>query len=118
MATAEDDPSEIYDSFKPSLSLGLPFMRMEVSDDWEGWPALPDLFLTSFSGANTNRDPFLVDIDLDRLQHRLTDYFNKALSHNEIAQRYPLVMKPLEIWPESGLSRRAFIIGVNKRSEG
>ena len=25
---------------------------------------------------------------------------------------------PLEIWPESGLSRRAFIIGVNKRSEG
>ena len=24
----------------------------------------------------------------------------------------------LEIWPESGLSRRAFIIGVNKRSEG
>ena len=24
----------------------------------------------------------------------------------------------LEIWPESGLSRRAFIIGVNKSSEG
>ena len=28
------------------------------------------------------------------------------------------VLKALEIWPESGLSRRAFIIGVNKRSEG
>ena len=96
MTTAEDDPSEIYNSFKPSLSLGLPFMRMAVSEDWQGWPALPDLFLTSFSGANTNRDPFLVDIDLDRLRHRLTDYFNKALSHNEIAQHYPLVMKPLE----------------------
>ncbi len=29
-----------------------------------------------------------------------------------------LVEAHLEIWPESGLSRRAFIIGVNKSSEG
>ncbi len=29
-----------------------------------------------------------------------------------------LPMRDLEIWPESGLSRRAFIIGVNKSSEG
>ena len=33
-------------------------------------------------------------------------------------QAVALYLGHLEIWPESGLSRRAFIIGVNKRSEG
>ena len=93
--TAEVDPSALYDSFEPNLSLGLPFMHMEVSSAWPDWPALPELFSTSFSGANTNRDPFLVDVDLERLRRRLNDYFTSTLSHDEIASRYPLVMKPL-----------------------
>ncbi len=29
-----------------------------------------------------------------------------------------ILLALLEIWPESGLSRRTFIIGVNKSSEG
>ena len=95
MATAESNPGELYDNFKPTLPLGLPFAQITVSDDWQHWPTLPGLFLNFFSGANTNRDPFLVDIDLDRLQRRLADYFNNALSHDEIARRYPLIMKPL-----------------------
>ena len=84
-----------YSILDPDLQLGLPLKPLTVGDGWQHWPALPDLFLTFFSGANTNRDPFLVDIDLDRLQRRLTDYFNRALSHDEIARRYPLIMKPL-----------------------
>ena len=95
-ATAESEPSVLYDSFEPSLLLGLPFAQTTVGDGYHEWPSLPDLFPISFSGANTNRDPFLVDIDLDRLQLRLTDYFDKALSNDEIARRYPLVMKPLK----------------------
>ena len=93
--TAEAEPGRLYDSFEPNLPLGLPFIRIAVSNDWQDWPALPELFPTFFSGANTNRDPFLVDIDLDRLERRLNDYFNNGLSHDEIARRYPLVMKPL-----------------------
>ena len=93
--TAEAEPTALYDRFEPNLSLGLPFMHLAVTIDWSEWPALPELFSTSFSGANTNRDPFLVDIDLDRLQRRLSDYFTSDLSHDEIARRYPLVMKPL-----------------------
>ena len=75
------------------LSLGLPFADLAVSDGWQEWPALPDLFPTSFPGVKTSRDGFLVDVDLDRLKQRVADYFNDGLSHEEIARRYPGVMK-------------------------
>ena len=44
---------------------------------------MPDLFPV-LSGCKTNRDTFLVDIDLDRLKSRMADYFNPNLSHEEI----------------------------------
>ena len=91
-ATAETGPDTLYDSFQPDLSLGLPFARMAVSEVWVGWPSLPDLFPVSFPGVKTSRDPFLVDVDLDRLKARAADYFNSDLSHGEVAQRYPTVM--------------------------
>ena len=107
-ATAEAEAKVLYDSLDPSLPLGLPFVPMVVSEDWQDWPGLPTLFSTFFSGANTNRDPFLVDIDLDRLHGRLSDYFNKALSHDEIARRYPLIMKPLEYF--DGIATREALL--------
>ena len=82
-----------YARLEPGLRLGLPFKPMAVSEDWFDWPALPDLFPVSFPGVKTSRDPFLVDVDLDRLKARLADYFNPALSHDEIARRYPEAMK-------------------------
>ena len=81
-----------YSALQPSLPLGLPFKPMAVSDGWFDWPALPDLFPTSFPGVKTSRDAFLVDIDLDRLRDRVADYFNPELSHEEIARRHPAVM--------------------------
>ena len=75
------------------LSLGLPFADLAVSDGWQDWPALPDLFPTSFPGVKTSRDGFLVDIDLDRLKQRVADYFDAGLGHEEIARRYPSVMR-------------------------
>ena len=64
-----------------------------MSEDWFDWPALPDLFPVSFPGVQTKRDSFLVDVDLDRLKARVADYFDTALSHEEIAKRYPGAMK-------------------------
>ena len=55
--------------------------------------ALPDLFPVSFPGVKTSRDGFLVDVDLDRLRARVGDYFDPDVSHEEIAWRYPGVMK-------------------------
>ena len=68
-------------------------MRTAVSEDWFEWPALPDLFPVSFPGVKTSRDGFLVDVDLDRLRARVADYFDAGMSHDEVARRYPGVMK-------------------------
>ena len=93
VATAEAEPDALYSTIEPVLPLGLPFVEMAVSTDWFDWPALPDLFPVSFPGVKTSRDGFLVDTDLDRLQARVGDYFDTALSHEDIARRYPKVMK-------------------------
>ena len=89
----EEDLNAGYSALDPELRLGLPYKPMAVSDDWFDWPSLPDLFPVSFPGVKTSRDAFLVDIDLDSLQARVGDYFDSALSDDEIARRYPQVMK-------------------------
>ena len=94
--SADGEADTLYDMIKPVLQLGLPFVQTSVSERWFDWPQLTEVFQTFFSGANTNRDPFLVDIDLERLRGRLTDYFDPDLSHREIARRYPLIMKPVK----------------------
>ncbi len=93
LATAEAAPGALYDSVEPTLPLGLPFVRTAVSKGWFDWPALPELFPVSFPGVETARDSFLVDVDLDRIEKRIGDYFDPALSHEEIARRYPAAMK-------------------------
>ena len=82
-----------YTALKPNLRLGLPFKPAVVSESWFDWPALPDLFPVSFPGVQTKRDSFLIDVDLDRLKARVADYFDAALSHEDIARRYPGAMK-------------------------
>ena len=82
-----------YSSVEPNLRLGLPFKPMAVSEHWFDWPTLPDLFPVSFPGVKTSRDGFLVDVDLDRLRARVADYFDASVSHEDIARRYPGVMK-------------------------
>ena len=95
LETADAEPDALYDSIEPELSLGLPFVQTAVSENWFGWPSLIDLFPVSFPGAKTNRDSFLVDIDLDRLKARITDYFDTGLSHDQISQLYPVIMKTM-----------------------
>ena len=93
LETAEADPAALYDDIEPVLPLGLPLVRTAVSEEYFDWPALPELFPVSFPGVQTSRDPFLVDIDLARLKERVADYFNVDLSHEDIARRYPSIMK-------------------------
>ena len=95
MLESLDDPDidSGYSALEPALRLGLPFKPMAVGEGWFGWPSLPDLFPVSFPGVQTSRDSFLVDTDLDRLKARIADYFDPALSHEEIARRHPAAMK-------------------------
>ena len=82
-----------YSVLEPDLRLGLPFKPTPVSDEWFDWPALTDLFRKSFPGVKSGRDPFVVDIDLNRLKKRIDDYFDANLSHEEIKRRYPTAMR-------------------------
>ena len=93
IATAEAAPKTLYSEVTPLLPLGLPFTETAVSPNWFDWPALPDLFPVSFPGVKTSRDGFLVDTDPDRLRARVHEYFDSALRHEDIARRYPKVMK-------------------------
>lgn len=93
LATAETTPGQVTTQLVPNLPLGLPFVQTDVSEDYCNWPALPDLFPKSFPGVQTKRDSFLIDIDLNRLQARVTEYFDADASHGELARRYPAAMK-------------------------
>ena len=93
IATAETEPGALYTLIEPVLPLGLPFVHTAASAGWFDWPSLPELFPASFPGVKTSRDGFLVDTDLDRLRARIADYFDPGLSDEDIARRYPAVMK-------------------------
>ena len=93
LETAETAPTTLYDTYAPVLPLGLPFAQVAVSDGWFEWPALPDLFPVSFPGVKSGRDPFVVDIDLDRLKERIGIYFDARVSHDDLEQRYPTTMR-------------------------
>ena len=112
IATAEAEPDALYLGIAPVLPLGLPFVETAVSAEWFDWPALPELFPVSFPGVKTSRDGFLVDTDLDRLRARVGDYFDPVVSHREIAQRYPRVMKST-----ARFDARAVREGLVKRGE-
>jgi len=93
ISTAEIETNELYDQFEPELRLGFPFTQSRVCNEWFDWPTLPELFPVSFPGVNTSRDRFLIDIDLKRLRTRIFEYFDKDISNDEIAKRYPSIMK-------------------------
>ena len=92
-ATENSEPDTLYEEIAPVLPLGLPFAQTAISADWFDWPSLPELFSAWYQGSETGRDPFLIDTDLDRLRARVDDYFDVRLSHEQIAERYPIVMK-------------------------
>ena len=92
-ATKELVPKVIYECVRPLQALGLPFAPTAVDTDWFDSPPLPDLFPMSFPGVKTSRDGFLIDPDLNRLRKRVADYFDGELSYDEIARRYPAVVK-------------------------
>ncbi len=92
LASAESEPTALYDRVEPPFLLGLPFSQLVVQQEWFGWPSLPDLLPTSFPGVKTSRDRFLVETDLGRLRARLRDYFDATLANEEIDRHHPGAM--------------------------
>ncbi len=85
--------NENYNKLMPNVQIGYPLKPAQVAEEYLSWPQLPELFPVSFPGVNTSRDEFLVDIDREALEQRIATYFNPTISHEEIAQRWPIVME-------------------------
>ena len=109
--TAEVEPNSLYEVVPAILSLGLPFLPTTVSRKWDDWPALPELLPTSFPGVKTSRDSFVVDVDYGRLEARINAYFDKTVSHGEIAQVCPAVMRESDSFDPFAVRRRALSQG-------
>lgn len=81
-----------YTLLYPVSELGLPFKPRTVGAKYMDWHRLPDLFPTSFPGVKTSRDDVLVDIDENRLKARMSQYFDAAISHEQLGRMYPGLM--------------------------
>ena len=87
------DGESLYQPVRPALDLGLPYMPTRVDADYLSWPLLPHLFPVSFPGVKTSRDDVVVDIDRARLVQRMEQYFDPALSHEEMRRIAPGAMQ-------------------------
>jgi predicted helicase len=84
---------DCYAQLQPVLGLGLPFKPRMVDLSYLSWPILPDLLPVSFPGVKTSRDDVVVDIDRARLVRRMEQYFDPALSHDEMCRIAPGAMQ-------------------------
>ncbi|MHB8843945.1 MAG: type ISP restriction/modification enzyme [Nitrospirota bacterium] len=81
-----------YQQVTPELEMGLALMPGQMAADYVTWPSLPDLFPVSFPGVKTSRDDVVVDIDRERLVKRMKDYFDPAITHEQMRQISASVM--------------------------
>ncbi|MGH6814614.1 MAG: type ISP restriction/modification enzyme [Hyphomicrobiaceae bacterium] len=91
LGTTETAAAALYPPVTPPLDLGLPFVDAAADDGYFNWPKLPELLPVSFPGVTTSRDDFLVGIDRDALERRISDYFDPRVAHEEMRARYPSV---------------------------
>ncbi len=89
---ARDRTSPNYELVNPRAALGLSFANRSHTTAYLDWPNLPALFPTSFAGAQTARDSALVDIDVTRLEKRITNYLDPQLGDDLIKSQIPALM--------------------------
>lgn len=81
-----------YKPLRPSLALGLPFVPLDVREDYSNWAAVDELLGYSSFGILTNRDEALVSIDKEPLVDRMTRYFDPEVTDAQIADESPVLM--------------------------
>ncbi|MBI3960852.1 MAG: N-6 DNA methylase [Chloroflexi bacterium] len=85
----EGGSAQQYTLLQPNVELGYPLVPRILAADYLSWPKLPELFPQSFPGVKTSRDAGLVEIDRQRLEERMAQYFNPAISHAEMTRFAP-----------------------------
>jgi hypothetical protein len=80
---------EQYSSFEPAVELGLPLKPRLLSAGYLSWPALPELFPTSFPGVKTSRDKLLIDFDKQALTERMEAFFDPEITYQDWNAQHP-----------------------------
>jgi hypothetical protein len=78
-----------YDRLKPALPLGLPFVPLEVREDYSAWPLLTSLLEAFFPGVQTKQDALLTDVTRAALEKRMRLYFDSKINDRTIAELVP-----------------------------
>lgn len=81
-----------YEAHSPSIGMQLSFLPADVCEDYHNWGKLTEIMPSYFSGVQTKRDQFLVDIDLQELTKRIQMYFNANVSNIEFTEKFPEAM--------------------------
>ncbi len=81
-----------YEVAQPSEETLFRFAPEIDASGFESWPALDDLFPSSYQGVNPNRglEGSVVDIDRAALEARMKDYFS-SLKFRDFAARHPVL---------------------------
>jgi len=84
-----------YEAVTPTEKNGWKFVQTAASGGYEDWPALDELFPTSFQGVNPNRglDGSVIATARRELEDRMRDYFSE-LPFEEVERWHPELMKP------------------------
>ena len=82
-----------YRALTPIARIGLPFKPRLLNDAYLSWPLLPHIIPVSFPGVKTSRDNVVVDIDKDRLERRMLQYFDSTITHEQMRQLAPDAME-------------------------
>jgi hypothetical protein len=80
----EIDP--VYVPLTPVPALGLPFIYRVYTTAYTSWPRLTELFPVSFPGIKTSNDSFIVDIDRDRLEDRISVHLSEEVTSGRIPE--------------------------------
>jgi hypothetical protein len=88
---AESKPN--YQEITSSLALGLPLKPKTITAAYFDWPLIPDIYPTFFSGVHTARDEFVVSIEKEKLEKRITTYFDPSVTDQEISKLFPRAMQ-------------------------
>jgi hypothetical protein len=93
LESGAQDGKVLYEELTSPLDLGLPFAPAQVDMGYLQWPLLPELFPISYPGLKTSRDEFVVDVDRDRLEGRMCQYFDPKVSDEAMRMVAPVALE-------------------------
>ena len=93
LASIDQPHPELYAQVMPPIAWGFPFTPLLAGASYAEWPTLAALFPIAYPGVKTSRDDVVVDIDRDRLEARMTRYFDRSFGHEEMRRLLPGAME-------------------------